>query len=179
MKKQKSFLQFQIVSVIFAIILGTLLHFTFQWSENNYFVAAFSAVNESVWEHLKLVFFPMLITTIIGYFYFKDSVPNYLCAKTFGILVAITFITVFFYSYTGIIGKNFAVLDIGSFFVAILLGEYLAYKKINPNYLCNKIISIVILCIILFSFIFFTYFPLRIGFFKDPVIGTYGINSSN
>ena len=50
---------FQIFSTIFVMILGTLLHFTYEWSGGNLLVASFSAVNESTWEHLKLLFYPM------------------------------------------------------------------------------------------------------------------------
>ncbi len=63
-------LKYQIFSAIFAIILGTLLHFAYEWSGNNAFVGSFSSINESTWEHLKLAFFPMLITAIIRLFYF-------------------------------------------------------------------------------------------------------------
>ncbi len=66
----KKILKYQIFSAIFAIILGTLFHFTYEWSGNNAFIGAFSSINESTWEHLKLTFFPMLITTIIRIFYF-------------------------------------------------------------------------------------------------------------
>ena len=108
-------LRFQIFSVIFTWILGTILHFTYDWSNQNAIVGAFSAINESTWEHLKLLFFPMLITTIIGYFYLKpkEEYKNFLCAKTIGILVALVFVVIFFYTYTGVIGTNFAILDIG------------------------------------------------------------------
>ena len=71
MKFQKSVFKFQIISTIFVIIFGTLLHFTYNWSNNNSLIGAFSAVNESTWEHLKLLFFPMLITIIIGYFLYR------------------------------------------------------------------------------------------------------------
>lgn len=65
----KKLLKYQILSAIFAIILGTLLHFTYEWSGNNAFVGAFSSINESTWEHLKLAFYPMLITSIIRLFF--------------------------------------------------------------------------------------------------------------
>ena len=71
MENRNKILIFQIVSTIFIIILGTILHFTFKWSNKNPLVGSFSAVNESTWEHLKLLFFPMLITTIIGYFLYR------------------------------------------------------------------------------------------------------------
>ena len=114
-------LRFQIFSIIFACILGTILHFTFNLSNENLFVASFSAVNESTWEHLKILFFPMLITTIIGTFYFKEKYPNFLYAKTIGILTAIAFTVIFFYTYSGILGTNYDVINIISFYVAIIL----------------------------------------------------------
>ena len=175
MQKQHSILQFEILSTIFILILGTLLHFTFEWSNDNLLVGTFSAVNESTWEHLKLLFFPMLITTIIGYFFFKETISNYLCAKTQGILIAISFIIIFFYTYTGIIGTNFAILDIGSFFIAVLLGEYYTYIKAQTESSCNNLIALIILLVLFFCFVFFTFCPPHIGLFKDPVTGMFGI----
>ena len=75
--KKNIILKFIIFSGIFVMILGTLLHFTYEWSGNNTFVAAFSAVNESTWEHLKLLFYPMFLTTIIGYFYLGKTSPQF------------------------------------------------------------------------------------------------------
>lgn len=172
---QKSIFNFQIFSAIFAIILGTILHFTFGWSNDNAFVGAVSAVNESTWEHLKLAFYPMLITTFIGYFYIGKNVPNLLCAKTIGIISAIVFITIIFYSYTGIIGTNYAIINIGIFFISIILGEYIAYKIMLSNFGCNKTISAISLIILLVCFIVFTYFSPKIALFKDPVTNNYGI----
>ena len=169
-------LKFQIFSVIFAWILGTILHFTYEWSNKNIVVAAFSAVNESTWEHLKLLFFPMFIATIIGLIYFrkKDKINDFLCAKTIGIIVALSFVVIFFYTYTGVIGTNFAILDIGSFFVGVFLGEYTAYKLIKKGVLCDNKLAMIL--IIIFSlFIIFTYKTPNLGIFKDPVNGRYGI----
>lgn len=175
MKNKKLILKFQIISAIFTMILGTLLHFTFEWSKYNSLVALFSAVNESTWEHLKLLFFPMLLTTIIGYFYIGKTVTNFLCSKLIGIITAILFTIIFFYTYTGILGTNFAFIDISIFFVAVLLGEYITYKFLLSNLLCNKKISILILIILFLFFITFTYIPPKIGLFKDPVNNSYGI----
>lgn len=166
---------YQIASCIFVCILGTLLHFTYEIFSENIFIASFSAVNESVWEHLKLLFFPMLLTTIIGYFYIEKNAPNFLCAKAIGIITSMLFIIIFFYTYTGIIGKSIVFIDIASFYVAVILGEYLAYRLMISNFKCNNIIAIIILTIILMSFILFTYFTPQIEIFKDPITNQYGI----
>ncbi len=160
------------------LVVGTLLHFTFGWSNNNPLIGTFSAVNESTWEHLKLLFFPlMLISTIIGYFYKWKVIPNYLCAKVLGIILSMSFIVVFFfYTYTGIIGTNFAIVDIASFFIAVALGQYIAYRKMESTFSCNKLVSIIILLVLCLCFLLFYIFsPPHIALFKDPITGMFGI----
>lgn len=175
MLKRHSILKFEILGTVFELILGILLHFTFDWFNNNLLIGTFSAVNESTWEHLKLLFFPMLIVTIIGYVYTKNYNSNYLCVKTQGILVALLFTIVFFYTYTGVIGTNFLILDIGSFFIAVILGEYYSYKKLKFNSGGNNFLCFIILLVLCICFILFTFFPPHIGLFLDPVTLKFGI----
>ena len=174
MQKKISLLKFEIINTIFILLLGTFLHFTFRWSNNNLFVGTFSSVNESTWEHLKLIFFPMAITALVGQFYFQIS-PNYLCIKTKSIIIALIFTVVFFYTYTGILGTNLTFLDIGTFILAVLISQYYAYKKVKSSSFCDNFIATVILLMLLFFFIIFTFFPLYIGLFQDPLTGNFGI----
>ena len=159
----------------FIYILGTLLQFTFQLSKNNKLVGAFSTINESTWEHLKLVFFPSILTIIIGYFYIGKDLPNFICSKTIGMLSLIAFIVVFFYTYSGILGKNISIIDISSFYIAVALGEYISYKLIINNFQCNNALSLIVLFVLFITFIYFTFPPPKIGLFKDPLTGTYEI----
>ena len=169
--KNKKIRNFQIFSVIFTFILGILLHFLYEWTGNNKFIGSFSAINESVWEHLKLIFFPMLITTIVGFFYIGKEKTNYLISKTIGIIVAIMFTVVFFYTYSGILGRNIAAIDIGTFFIATILGEITSYKLIiNKPKIGNNILALIILAILIGCFILFTYITPQIGIFKEPNI---------
>ena len=166
----------QIITVIICIILGTLLHFTYEWSGENMIVGLFSAVNKSTWEHLKLAFYPMILMAVIGYFIIGKRSDNYWFAQALGILTAIVFITTFFYTYTGIIGKNFDWLNIILFVGGICIGGYVTYKILisRKNYNA-ELISIIFLVILFFSFILYTFNPPQIPFFKDPVTGSYGI----
>ncbi len=175
MKNESKILKFEIFSIIFVAVLGTILHFTFGWSNNNLFVGTFSAVNESTWEHLKLLFFPMLLSTIIGYFFFSKSASSFLCARVFGIISSMVFIVVFFYTSTGILGTNIAFLNIVSFFVAVFLGEYISYRLMISNLSCDHSKAVLSLLLLLVCFIFFTYFPPKIGLFKDPLTNKYGV----
>ena len=150
--KKDKFIKAQIIVIFFSLILGTLLHFTYEWSGRNLFVASFSAVNESVWEHLKLAFFPMIIAAIIEYFFVKDEVNNYVEAKTIGIFTAISFIVVLFFTYSGIIGTSIIVIDILIFIASIILGEYVAYKLMkreDESTYITEILSIIILVVIM------------------------------
>ena len=168
----KKIRNWQIVAVLFTLVLGTLLHFTYEWSGNNQIVGTFSAINESTWEHLKLIFFPMLIFAIFEGINIYKETNNYIEAKTIGIIFGMLFITVFFFTYTGIIGTNFAVLDIGSFFVGVILSEVIAYKIMQmKSFSTNKTkrISIILIIIITLCFIIFTFNPPNINYFRDPV----------
>lgn len=175
MKNKSKIFKFTIFSIIFVFILGTLLHFTFEWSNQSALIGSFSAVNESTWEHLKLLFFPMLITTIIGYFYLSKTTPSFLCARVYAITSSILFTVVFFYTYTGIVGANISILNIATFYIATLIGEYISYKIILSDFNCDNKTSLIILFLLFICFIIFTYFPPKIGLFEDPLTGTYGI----
>lgn len=179
--KNNKIIKLEIIAIIVILILGTLLHFTYEWSGDNLFVGSFSAVNESVWEHLKLVFYPMLLMGIINYFLLKGHVNNYIEAKAIGIFVAISFIIVFFFTYVGILGTNFFILDILPFILSVSLGEWVSYKLMTREDESNvviQILSFLILIFLLLCFIIFTYNPPKVNLFKDPR-GTYGIEKYN
>lgn len=174
--KDNFILKFEFINTIFILISGLLLHFTFEWSNNNLLVGIFSPINESTWEHLKLAFFPMLITIFIGYFYFKNDFFNYLSAKVQGFILSASFIIISFYTYSGILGTNYSFINIIIFFISVILGQYYCLKRIISNSSCNNLFFLIILVILTFSFIFFTFSPPHIGLFKDPITSSFGIN---
>ena len=53
--------RWQLGGFLFVCAAGTALHFLYQWSGESVAAAPFAAVNESVWEHMKLLFWPMLL----------------------------------------------------------------------------------------------------------------------
>lgn len=177
--KTNQLLKTQVIVIVICILLGNLLHFTYKWSGQNAFIGSFSAVNESVWEHLKLVFYPMLIAAIIEYFVVKKIANNYIEAKTIGIFSSISFIVVSFFTYTGIIGTNFFIIDILIFIISIILGEGIAYKlMIRKNESSNrsKILAITIMLFLLICFVVCTYYSPEVNLFRDYSTGTYGIS---
>ena len=161
--------KWQIFASIFCLILGTILHFTYEWFNYNVIVGLFSTINESVWEHLKLLFYPMFFISIIGYFKIGRKLCNYWYAQMYGIVFALIFVVVFFYTYTGIIGRSFFLLDIASFIIGILLGEYIVYKMLKQKEMCKlEALSIITSIIILLCLLNFTIYPPTLPLIEDP-----------
>jgi hypothetical protein len=170
---KKRVFKLELVGVFFIIILGSLFHFTYEWSGRFWLLGIFSAVNESSWEHLKLAVFPATVWFLLERRWLKkEEIPNFVFAKVKGIFLMPALILVIFYSYTAILGKNYLPLDILSFVVAVFAGQMLSFwimlwppvKKIYQQ------IGIVFLALLLLSFALFTFWPPKIFLFKDPVI---------
>lgn len=64
-----------IIGIIFVSAIGSLSHFLYDWSGQNHLVGLFTPVNESIWEHMKLLFFPMLLYSIIMILKCKQQYP--------------------------------------------------------------------------------------------------------
>ena len=121
--KSRSVLFWELIGTIFIIILGSVLHFAFEWSGNQPVVGVFSAVNESVWEHLKLAFWLALLFMLIEYAALKKKVNNFALAKTIGVYLMVIIIPIVFYSCTAMTGKSIFVIDISTFVVAVIIGQ--------------------------------------------------------
>ena len=111
----KHFKRYTILGILFVIITGTLSHFLYDWSGNNRIVGFFTPINESVWEHMKLLFFPMLLYSLFVIVKFQKKYPCIISALCFGILTGTLLIPLLYYAYTFVLGKNFFVLDISIF----------------------------------------------------------------
>jgi len=174
---QSKILKLELIGALFIIFLGSLLHFAFEWANKFWLVGIFSAVNESTWEHLKLAVIPALLWMLIEMRLLKERPENFFFAKTKGIYAMPFFIVVIFYSYKAILGKNFLVLDILTFVIAVILGQLLSYKlmfwKSLPK-IYNKI-AIVFLLLLFFAFVIFTFYPPHNFLFQDPIDLKYGI----
>ena len=173
----KKLLKYDIIGFVFVSIIGTLAYFVYEWTNKSVIAALFCPINESPWEHLKLTFFPYLIWTVIQAFIMKGA-KNILPAKFIGVFVGMTATLSFFYTYTGIMGKNIDWLNILSFFIGVFVAFLLDYIIIKSEKMqeTGKNITAVILFIIMGAiFILFTFAPPLIPLFKDPITSSYGI----
>ena len=155
---------------------GTLLHFLYDWLGEALWVAPFSGVNESTWEHMKLLFWPMLLFSLVESFFFKDR-EDFWCVKLRGILTGLILIPVLFYTYNGAIGKSPDWLNITIFFVSAAVAFIYETRLFSSEKLrCRSARSaIAILILIGLCFIIFTFRAPMAGIFKDPLTGAFGI----
>lgn len=170
-----------ILGIPVLFIVGSLMHFVYEWSGNSVIVGIFAPVNESVWEHLKLTFWPMLIWWFVGYFILRKrheiSATQWFVSCAVAMLVCPLVIVTFFYTYTGALGIESLILDIFSLLLGLVMGQGLAYHvykyaKLKPY---SLYLAIAILVLLAIAFTVFTFAPPHIPLFQDSLTGNYGI----
>ena len=170
----------QLVGFAVTSLGGTLLHFLYEWLGEAVWIAPFSGVNESTWEHMKLLFWPMFIFALVQSLFFRDR-KDFWSIKLRGILAGLLLIPVLFYTYNGVIGHSPDWINIAIFFVSAAAAYLYEMKlfgrtdgegadgrgRLSPH--------LAVLCLIGVLFIVFTFKTPEIGIFRDPIGGTYGI----
>ena len=165
----------QLMGFAVTSFLGTVLHFMYECLGEPFWIAPFSGVNESTWEHMKLLFWPMLLYAVFESLFFK-SYANFWCVKLKGMLLGLTLIPVIFYTYNGVIGKSPDWVNIGIFFLSAAVAYIYESKrlKLGMTY-CDPRRALAVLCVIALSFTVFTFNTPEIGIFRDPLNGSFGI----
>ena len=155
---------------------GTLLHFLYDLSGGAMLVAPFSGVNESTWEHIKLLFWPMLAFAVVESFFFKEH-EGFWCIKARGILLGLSLIPNIFYTYNGVIGKSPDWVNIAIFFVsAAATYIYETRALYDKDTVCRSPhLSIALIYTLAALFVILTFSTPHLGIFKDPLSGGYGI----
>ncbi len=156
-------------------LCGTLLHFLYEWTGESLLAAPFSGVNESTWEHMKLLFFPLFVFAIVEWFFFRER-EDFWCVKLKGTLLGLVLIPVLFYTYNGAIGKSPDWINIAIFFVAAAATFLFEAKQFGKEKPCkHPRLAFGGLLLLALLFVVFTFATPQIGLFWDPLTGTYGI----
>ena len=165
----------QMGGFVFTAVVGTLLHFLFDWTGGNVVVALFSAVNESTWEHMKLLYWPMLLFALLEYGVWGREQPVFWCIKLLGSLTGLVLIPALFYTYTGVFGQMVDWINIAIFFVVaafVFWLETILFQRRGWRSNCR--IAFAALCFMGVAFWVLTFRPASIPLFEDPVTGSYG-----
>ena len=166
----------QLIGFAVTSLGGTLLHFLYDWLGEAAWIAPFSGVNESTWEHMKLLFWPMLLFAIVQSFLFRDR-TDFWCVKLRGILLGLALIPIIFYTYNGVIGKSPDWINISIFFIAsaaVYIYETIKFKSeaVRCRYPRASLFALLFIAAL---FVVFTFHTPPLGIFLDPVTGTYGL----
>ena len=172
--KQRSFL-WQAAGFALVTFGGTILHCLYDWTGGNILAAPFSGVNESTWEHMKLLFWPLFFFALVQRPFFRNQ-KNYWCVKLAEILLGLMWIPVLFYTYNGVFGKSPDWINISIFYITaalVFLFEWWAFR--NDRLPCkHSRLAFAVICLIGILFVVFTFAPPQIPLFQDPLTGTHG-----
>ena len=165
-------------AIIPLFLLGSILHFVYEWSRHNRKVALIAAVNESYWEHIKIAFWPVFILYLTEFALGGWKIASFIPSKTVSLYTIIIFMVSSVFAYKYFTKKNILFMDIGLFGVTILVAQIIGInllKDLAPSPLTIWI-SVFFLFSILISFISFTLRPpTEPDIFKDPITKKYGI----
>lgn len=175
---KKTIRRAQLAAFVFTAVTGTLLHFAYDTFPDFPLTAVVSSINESVWEHMKLLYFPMLAAALVQRFFPAMQRQDFWCIKLIGIVAGLFLIPALYYTYTGALGIHLTWLDITIFYIAAaaayLLETHLLLQE--PRRVCRFSRAAMLLTITLaFVFLLLTYFPPDLPIFLDPVTLTYGL----
>lgn len=174
---QKRLLHWEWFGFLFVGAVGTLLHFVFDWTHASPLAAAFSAVNESTWEHMKLLFVPFFLFTTVQFVFFAEPLHNFFAVKAAALLAGLLTIPVLFYTLNGSFGKTPSWVNIAIFYLADALCFLTSRRLLTRGALRGgawQAAGFALLWLLAFAFVYFTYRPPLLPLFQDPVTFTYG-----
>lgn len=165
---KQNLLLWQFGGFTFATALGTILHFLYDWTGFGIF-APISAINESTWEHMKILFFPMLIFACVQSIYFSQEYKGFWWIQCLGIFIGVGSVPILFYTYNGAFGTSPDWLNILFFFLSAGLGYLVEAVLLRKNFsLPYPAIAVGLLLLGATLFVAFTFSPPSLPLFQDP-----------
>ena len=175
---QKRLFRWELIGFLFVSAAGTLLHFLYDWSGQRLFAAVISAVNESTWEHMKLLFVAVALFSVAQGFAIGRTYPNFLAVRAISTLTGLVLIPILFYTYSGIWGSSAAWINIAMFYLSALAAFALDFQLLQKGRFSSpwqQLLGLLVLWGLAFLFVWCTFRPPLWGLWQDPVTGTFGI----
>jgi hypothetical protein len=170
-------LRWELFGFLFILAAGFPWHFVFEWTGGWRPAALIFPVNESVWEHMKLCFWPGLIWALIEYPFIGKGTLNFWTAKAAGLLTMCTVMAAIFYAYVAVLGKSVLWANLLDFALAAAAGQTIAYLILmrNPLGLAARRVGAILLIVQIAAFLLFSFFPPHLILYQDPVTQAFGI----
>lgn len=161
--------KFCIIGFFVTTVLGILSHFVYDWTGRGFLIGLFFPVNESTWEHMKLLFFPMFLFALVAGKRVERQYPCIYNAMFTGILVGLALIPTLFFTYSGILGYHVAWANIAVYVISVLAAYLVVYRAaMNCKNKDAKVLRIAMYALVV-AFMIFTVYPPEIGLFQVPL----------
>ena len=168
--------KWKVISVVGIFLFSALLHFIYDWFPN-FFTSLFFPVNESIWEHNKIIVVSFLVLAIAEKLYYKKE-KNVIFAEVLSSLVCMILVMLIFtpiYLYILKTNDNM-IVTFAIYIFAIIISQIVSYQLLNKEYNPKLEEFGVILFVIFFLInIIFTYYPPKLALFYDFVHKIYGL----
>lgn len=173
----KNIKKIKFISIFIILLLSIINHFLYEIFPNTLFSILFP-VNESIWEHMKLISTPTLIFSIPEYYLYKKNkinINNYILSYGISIIIGIIIYLIIYLPIHYMFGHNliFSILLLTLTFIIIEIISYFIIKSNKIKY--SNIIGISIILFIYTTFGYLTYHPLNNNLFLDTTKNIYGI----
>ena len=166
----------KIFNVFFLFLLSFVWHFMYKLLPNNIFAIIFP-VNESIWEHMKIIYYCLIISSILEYFLYKRyklEVNNFYISMMIKSLLGVFVYLIIFVPIYKLVGESM-IISIGLMLAIYILMEFISYKIFNSEEYNIKVLPIIILVLASILFTLLTFFPLHNFLFFDYISFGYGI----
>lgn len=162
-----------------AVVFGVagLLHFVYTWSGGDTLAMLFGAVNESVWEHVKIFTAAYCGYALLQLLWLRVPLRRYVVGKCCGLYLLAAGMIGFFYLYTHFTGAPILWLDIASGAALVALAQLCSYLVTTRWRGAGELFLPALLLILLYYLMFFSFtaFPPKAELFRDPITGGYGV----
>lgn len=160
--------RFCVIAFFVTTVLGILSHFVYDWTGGGFLVGLFFPVNESTWEHMKLLFFPMFLFALVAGKRVERQYPCIYNAMFTGILVGLLLIPTLFYTYSGILGYHVAWANIAVYVISVLVAYVVVYRVATTCKNQDSRVLRIGMYVLVAAFMIFTVYPPEIGLFQVP-----------
>lgn len=167
------------IPIIF--LIGSLVHFLYDFSGKNTFVGLIVSVNESVWEHMKMVLLPVILYWIFYYIFahrkYDIDINKWFTGGLVSLITALISIPFLYYFYTGAFGVKVVIVDILILLIAVALGQLIGLHFYKHSKGINFYFILAVFVILIIVFMILTIYPPHIPLFYDEKAGGYGITA--
>lgn len=176
MNLNRKVLKVEIIGAAAILAMGFVFHELYKITGNS-LIALICPVNESKWEHWKIVFWPMVIVSVFEYFILKKDISGFIFPLAVGIISfeAVTFGGIELYE--AFAGKAHLAVHISTFILGGIMGQgikYMLMSKFSYSSLLNGI-ALAIIAVHIAALAIFTFIPPQIEYFRDSITGKYGL----